>query len=75
MRIFIFKTAASSGLRAFTGDSDARVLPSSHGPWHPIGVIRPEVDPPYNFKRDAIEKAIAANGYQLFRLKKKSAAK
>ncbi len=74
MRIFIFKSAAKGGLQAFAGDADTRVLPTSHGPWHPVGVIRPENDPPYNFKRAAIEKAIASQGFQLFRLKKKPAA-
>jgi hypothetical protein len=72
MRIFIFKSE-SGALSAFAGDSDARVLPTQHGPWHPIGVVRPDADPPHNFKRAAIEKAIADQGYQLFRLKKKPA--
>ncbi|MET0669425.1 MAG: hypothetical protein ABWY64_15595 [Tardiphaga sp.] len=72
MRLFIFKSE-SGALSAFAGDSDARVLPTQHGPWHPIGVVRPDADPPHNFKRAAIEKAIADQGYQLFRLKKKPA--
>jgi hypothetical protein len=71
MRLFIFKSA-SGALSAFAGDSDARVLPVQHGPWHAIGVVRPDADPPHNFKRAAIEQAIADRGYQLFRLKKKS---
>ena len=50
MRLFIFKSE-SGALSAFAGDSDARVLPTQHGPWHPIGVVRPEADPPHNFKR------------------------
>lgn len=70
MRIFIFKSQ-SGALCAFSGDADTRVLPTHHGPWHPIGVVRPEADPPYNFKRAAIETAIADHGFQLFRLKKK----
>jgi hypothetical protein len=74
LRIFIFKSAASGGLCAFAGDSDTRALPSQHGPWHAVGVIRPEAIPPYKLKRDAIEQAITSNGFQLFRVKKKSAA-
>jgi hypothetical protein len=74
MRIFIFKSEASKGLCAFAGDSDVRVLPSNHGPWHAVGVIRPEADPPYKLKRGAIEQAITAKGFQLFRVKKKPAA-
>lgn len=73
MRIFIFKSNSGS-LSAFTADSDARVLPVQHGPWHAVGVVRPEADPPHNFKRAAVEQAIAAHGFQLFRLKKKSVA-
>ena len=41
MRLFIFKSE-SGALSAFAGDSDARVLPTQHGPWHPIGVVRPD---------------------------------
>jgi hypothetical protein len=73
MRIFIFKSELSGGLCAFAGDSDTRVLPSHHGPWHAVGVIRPEANPPYNFKRETIEQAITSHGFQLFRLKKKPA--
>lgn len=74
MRFYIFKSESSGGLCAFAGDSDSRVLPSAHGPWHAVGVVRPEADPPYNLKRDVIEQAIASQGFQLFRLKKKPAA-
>ena len=73
MRIFIFKSE-SGALCAFAGDSDTRVLPTQHGPWHPVGVVRADADPPYNFKRTAIEAAIANQGFQLFRLKKKPTA-
>ena len=69
MRLFIFKSE-SGALCAFAGDEDPRVLPSHHGPWYPIGVVRADAAPPHNFKRDAIEKAIADQGFQLFRLKK-----
>ena len=34
-------------------------------------VIRPDKDPPYNLPRTAIEKAIKADGFQLWRLKSK----
>ena len=58
MRIFIFKSEANRDLCAFAGDSDTRRLPTKFGPWHAVGVIRPEKEPPYNFSRDAIEQAI-----------------
>ena len=74
MRLFIFKSELSGGLRAFAGDSDTRVLPRHHGPWHAVGVVREDAEPPHNLKRDAIEQAIARQGFQLFRLKKNDAA-
>lgn len=69
MRLFIFKSE-SGALCAFTAELDTRLLPSRHGPWHPIGVVGPEVAPPHNFPRDIIEQAIADRGFQLFRIKK-----
>jgi hypothetical protein len=71
MRIFMFKSEAKSELRAFAGDSAGSKLPRQHGPWHATGVIRPDKDPPYNLPRTAIEKAIKADGFQLWRLKSK----
>jgi hypothetical protein len=71
MRIFIFKSDANSGLRAFAGDSAGSKLPQQHGPWHATGVIRPDTDPPHNLPRAAIEKAIAQQGFQLWRVKPK----
>ena len=35
----------------------------------PVGVIRDDKDPPHKFNRDAIEKAIESEGFQLFRMK------
>jgi hypothetical protein len=69
MRLFIFKSELSGGLRAFAGESDTRLLPARHGPWHAVGVVREGANPPYNLRRDLIEQAIASRGYQLFRLK------
>ncbi|HJS06498.1 MAG TPA: hypothetical protein VJ809_02535 [Pirellulales bacterium] len=72
MRIFIFKSELGGGLCAFAADSDTRILPPRHGPWHAVGVVRADANPPYNLKRDVIEQAIANHGYQLFRVKKDS---
>lgn len=74
MRIFMFKSEGAGDLRAFAGDSAGSKLPQKFGPWHAIGVIRPDKDPPHNFSRAAIEKAIDGPGFQLWRIKKKSAA-
>jgi hypothetical protein len=71
MRIFIFKSEASPGLGAFSGDVAGLQLPSQFKPWRAVGAIAPHRDPPYKLSRDVIEAAIAACGFQLFRLSKK----
>ena len=73
MRLFIFKSDASIGLRAFAGDVAGRDLPDQFGPWREIGVVRTDTAPPYNLSRDTIEKAISAHGFQLWRVKPKMA--
>ena len=74
MRIFIFKSQANSALRAFAGEAGGQKLPPHFGPWHAIGVVRADKEPPFNVKRDVIEKAIEGEGYQLFTVKPKAAA-
>jgi hypothetical protein len=74
MRIFIFKSESNRELRAFTGDPGGRQLPSKFGRWHAVGVIRPDKDPPHHLDRGIIEQAITSNGFQLFRMKPKTAA-
>src|SRR5438477_435197 len=46
--------------------------PQRHGPWHAVGVIRPDVDPPHRLPRAAIEKAIGDQGFQLWRMTEKT---
>ncbi|MFD2182443.1 hypothetical protein [Rhodoplanes azumiensis] len=74
MRLFMFESETTSDLRAFAGDSSGSKLPERLGPWHSTGVVRPDRDPPHKLSRAAIEKAIAAAGYQLFRMKPTEAA-
>jgi hypothetical protein len=71
-RIFIFKSEGNVGLQAFSGDPVGMQLPSQFKPWHAIGVIAPDGDPPYNLSRAVIEKAIHGQGFQLFRRNKKA---
>jgi hypothetical protein len=71
IRIFIFKSEADPSLGAFTGDLAGLRLPSQFKPWRAVGAIAPDRSPPYKLSRDVIEAAIAARGYQLFRLSKK----
>ncbi len=72
MRIFIFKSDASPELRAFGGDLAGDKLPSQFRPWHAVGSIAPDREPPYNLSRELIETAINDRGYQLWRMSKKS---
>jgi len=75
MRLYIFRSEASTGLRAFVGDAAGRKLPEQFRPWHQIGGVRPEDAPPYNLSRDTIKKAIEADGFQLWRVKPKKVVK
>ena len=74
MRIYVFKSEAQAGLRAFAGDLAGSRLPNQFRPWHVVGVIAPEKDPPHALPRDAIEEAISSKGFQLWR-KKSGAAR
>jgi hypothetical protein len=71
MRIYAFKSESTDRLRAFAGDADVHKLPRRHGPWIATGIISPDKASPYNLSRDAIEKAINADGFQLWRLRDK----
>jgi hypothetical protein len=74
MRIYIFKSETTKGLRAFAGDPAGSKLPENHGPWSVTGVVTEDRAPPHNLSREAIEKAIAFEGFQLWRLSKKAEA-
>jgi len=69
MRIYIHKSDAVDGLRAFSGDAAGSKLPSQFRPWHAVGVVKPDKDPPHNLSRTKIEEAIAVHGFQLWRMK------
>jgi hypothetical protein len=71
MRIFIFKSDAKPELRAFGGDLAGSQLPKQFAPWHAVGAIAPERDPPYELSRDVIEAAIKERGFQLWRMTKR----
>ena len=74
MRIYIFKSETTKELRAFAGDRAGSKLPENHGPWSVTGVITDGKAAPHNLSRGAIEQAIAEQGFQLWRLNKKSEA-
>jgi len=74
MRLFMFKSDANGELRAFAADPGGERLPSRHGPWRAVGVVRADKDPPHNMSRAAIQKGIAEQGFQLYRMKPKKAS-
>jgi hypothetical protein len=71
MRIFIFKSETRPELRAFGGDLAGSRLPKQFSPWHAVGAIAPDRDPPHELSREVIEAAIEAQGFQLWRMSKK----
>lgn len=73
MRIYIFKSEASEGLRAFAADKDGGRLPSQFAPWHSEGVIEASARPPHNLSRIRIEGALRRSGFQLWRMKQPAA--
>jgi hypothetical protein len=74
MRLFMFKSEAKAKLRAFAAEPGGQQLPTRHGPWHAVGVVREDKDPPHNMSREIIEQSIADQGFQLYRMKTKKAA-
>jgi hypothetical protein len=74
MRIYVFRSETKKRLRAFAGDPDVNKLPRQHGPWILTGAIAPDNAPPHKLSRDEIEKAIDAEGFQLWRLRDKAKA-
>lgn len=70
MRIYIFKSDAKRELRAFAGDIAGSKLPEQFRPWHLVGAVGPDKDPPHNLSRHEIERAIASSGFQLWRMKR-----
>jgi hypothetical protein len=71
MRLYIFKSDAGPDLRAFSGDLAGSQLPKQFSPWHAIGAVAPDRDPPHELSRDVIENAIKTQGFQLWRMSKK----
>ena len=74
MRLYVFKSDANNDLRAFAGDMSGSKLPEQFRPWHAVGAVAPDTAPPHALSRETIEKAIEAQGFQLWRLKGKPKA-
>ncbi len=73
-RLFMFYSVKSKGLFSFSDDARGAGLPDVFSPWKAYGVVRPDQDPPHGLSRAAILAGIGANGYQLWRERKKPAA-
>jgi len=74
MRMFMFKSEGTAKLRALTGDPGGQQLPAQHGPWHAVGVVREDKQPPHNLDRGIVEQTIGTQGFLLYRMKTKSVA-
>jgi hypothetical protein len=73
MRLFMFKSESNRELRAFAPDPGGEQLPTRHGPWTAVGVVSEDRAPPHAMSRTAIEKSIADQGFQLYKMKKAAA--
>ncbi len=69
MRIIIFKSEARPNLHAF---GDGSGLPKQFRPWRAIGAVAPDRNPPHELSRELIEQAIKTQGFQLWRMSKKT---
>lgn len=78
MNIYMFKSETKSEskgeLRAFAADAGGQTLPQQFRPWHAVGVVKTGRALPHNMSRDIVEKAIGAQGFQLWRIKPKVTA-
>lgn len=70
MRMYIFKSETRESLRAFAADQRGSALPENHGPWTAIGIVGSDSAPPHGISRKVVEDAIAAHGFQMWRLAK-----
>ncbi len=75
LRLYIFKSQAGNGLRAFADDLRGSKLPGRFGPWKAIGAVAPGKDLPHGLPRDRIEKSVRQQGFELWRLVPKKKAK
>jgi hypothetical protein len=69
MLIYIFESQPKPELRAFAEDETGTALPEQFAPWSNTGMITEDKKPPFRLPRAEIEKAIKAQGFQLWRVK------
>jgi hypothetical protein len=73
MRIFVFRSQSRNSLCAFAGDIAGSRLPEKFGPWRRVATVPRGVALPHGVARQPVEEAITAEGFQLYRIKAKSA--
>jgi len=69
MRIFVFRSQTRRSLCAFAGDMTGSQLPEKFGPWRLINTVPRGGALPHSVPRPGIERAIASEGFQLYRIK------
>ncbi|MCP4383289.1 MAG: hypothetical protein GY798_18035 [Hyphomicrobiales bacterium] len=74
MKMYVFKSQAKNGLRAFAADDEGGDLPERFGPWQADGNIAAEQALPYDLPRGEVEAALRNQGFQMWRLKADSPA-
>jgi hypothetical protein len=70
--IYMYKSGKSKSLFCFSLSPKGSGLPDGFAPWTSFGVVRSDQKPPHGLSRKAIESGISANGYQLWRDKRKT---
>jgi hypothetical protein len=71
MRLFIFTSQAKPTIHAFSADSSGSKLPEKLAPWTFTRMLGSRQGLPHNLSREAVERGINLEGYQLWRLKAK----
>lgn len=66
--LHVFASATRADLRAFTITDSGVTLPEKFAPWSLESSIGASGAPPHGLSRAAIEKGIARDGFQLFRV-------
>ena len=68
--MYTFASGAKSGLFAFARDKAGSKLPKKFGPWRLSGDLLQADQPlPHAFSRDAVERGIQEQGFQMWRIK------
>lgn len=70
--LYMFRSSIAQDLCCFSRSARGEGLPAKFAPWTGFGVLRSDQEPPHGLPRKAIEAGVRANGFQLWRTKKKS---